>query len=127
MKGYVATANYTYQNYDANEEEFIAGFNTPENKIMVGLSNRNINKTGFGFNLNFRWQDSFLWNSGFGNWIVPEYGVFDGQVSYNVKTMKATIKVGGTNLIGGDYRPNFGSSFVGSQYYLSVTFDGLFK
>lgn len=127
LKGYVATANYTFQNYDANEEEFIAGFNTPENKIMVGLSNRNINNTGFGFNLNFRWQESFMWNSGFGNWIVPEYGVFDAMLSYQITSMKAILKLGGTNLLGGDYRPNFGSSFVGQQYYLSITFDELFK
>jgi outer membrane receptor protein involved in Fe transport len=127
LKGYVATANYTFQNYDANEEEFIAGFNTPENKIMVGLANRNIGNTGFGFNLNFRWQEEFVWNSGFGNWIVPEYGVFDAMLSYAITSMKATLKLGGTNLLGGDYRPNFGSSFVGQQYYLSITFDDLFK
>ncbi len=127
LKGYVATANYTFQNYDANEEEFIAGFNTPENKIMVGLSNRNINNTGFGFNLNYRWQEAFMWNSGFGNWNVPEYGVFDAMLSYQLTSMKATLKLGGTNLLGGDYRPNFGSSFVGQQYYLSITFDELFK
>ena len=127
LKGFVATANYTYQQYDANEEEFIAGFNTPENQVSVGLSNRDINNTGLGFNINYRWQEEFVWNSGFGAWVVPEYGVFDAQVSYLISSIKGTIKVGGTNLIGGDYRPNFGSSFVGQQYYLSITFNDLFK
>ncbi len=127
LKNYVFSANYTYQSYDANEEEFIAGFNTPENKIQVGLSNRNIKNSGFGFNLNYRWQQEFLWNSGFGNWNVPEYGVFDAMLSYNITSIKGILKLGGTNLLGGDYRPNFGSSFVGQQYYISITFDELFK
>ncbi|GIV36299.1 MAG: membrane protein [Cyclobacteriaceae bacterium] len=127
LKGYIATFNYTYQDYDANEEEFIAGFNTPNNRIAVGLSNRNIGNSGFGFNVNFRWQESFLWNSGFGNWNVPEYGVLDAMLSYKISSIKGTLKLGGTNLVGGDYRPNFGSGFVGQQYYLSITFDDLFK
>jgi outer membrane receptor protein involved in Fe transport len=127
LKGYIASANYAYQDYKANEEDFIAGFNTPNHRITVGLANRNIANSGFGFNVNFRWQESFVWNSGFGNWNVPEYGVLDAMVSYKVSAIKGTFKLGGTNLLGGDYRPNFGSGFVGQQYYFSITFDELFK
>ena len=130
LKGYIATANYTYQDYKANEEEFIAGFNTPNNRVMVGLSNRNIGNSGFGFNINFRWQETFMWNSGFSlaqNVRIPEYGVLDAMISYKITSIKGTLKLGGTNLFGGDYRPNFGSGFVGQQYYFSVTFDDLFK
>lgn len=130
LKGYIATANYTYQDYKANEEEFIAGFNTPNNRFMVGLSNRNIGNSGFGFNVNFRWQETFMWNSGFSlaqDVRIPEYGVLDAMVSYRINSIKGMLKLGGTNLIGGDYRPNFGSGFVGQQYYLSITFDDLFK
>lgn len=130
LKGYIATANYTYQDYKANEEEFIAGFNTPNNRVMVGLSNRNIANSGFGFNINFRWQETFMWNSGFSlaqDVRIPEYGVLDAMISYKINSIKGTLKLGGTNLFGGDYRPNFGSGFVGQQYYFSVTFDDLFK
>lgn len=130
LKGFMVTANYTYQDYKANEEEFIAGFNTPNNRVMVGLSNRNIGNTGFGFNINFRWQETFMWNSGFSlaqNVRIPEYGVVDAMISYKISSIKGTLKLGGTNLFGGDYRPNFGSGFVGQQYYFSVTFDDLFK
>jgi len=98
--------------------------------VMVGLSNRNIGNTGFGFNINFRWQETFMWNSGFSlaqNVRIPEYGVVDAMISYKISSIKGTLKLGGTNLFGGDYRPNFGSGFVGQQYYFSVTFDDLFK
>ncbi|MCX7637077.1 MAG: TonB-dependent receptor [Cyclobacteriaceae bacterium] len=131
LKGYIISANYTYQDYDANEsDEFIAGFNTPRNRYMIGLSNRNIGNSGFGFNVNFRWQETFFWNSGFSlarDVRIPEYGVLDAMVSYKITSIKGTLKLGGTNLLGGDYRPNFGSGFVGQQYYLSITFDDLFK
>lgn len=127
LRGYTANFNYSYQNYDANEEQFIAGFNTPENKIIAAISNRNIGNSGFGFNLSYRWQQAFEWRSTFGIWTVPEFGVFDAMVSYQVTSMKATLKLGGTNLLGGDYRPNLGSGFVGQQYYLTIVFDELFK
>ena len=73
FKGYTLTGNYTYQQYDADESGgFIAGFNTPNNKFTVGVSNRKIsNSLPIGFNLNYRWQETYIWNSGFGNWTVP--------------------------------------------------------
>ena len=83
----------------------------------------NNNSLPIGFSVNYRWQESFVWNSSFGDWTVPEYGVMDANVSYKASKIKTIFKVGGTNLFGGDYRPNYGSSFVGQQYYVSLTFD----
>jgi hypothetical protein len=49
--------------------------------------------------------------------------VFDAQVSYKIPSLKTIAKIGGTNLLGGDYRTNFGAPFVGQQIYISLTFD----
>jgi iron complex outermembrane recepter protein len=126
-RNFTVNANYNYANLQLNEsEEFRAGFNTPENKFQVGFGNRKLTKN-FGFNLNYRWQDKFLWESSYGNWNVPAFGVFDAMVSYKVSTIKTIIKLGGTNLFGGDYRTNIGAPFVGQQYYLSLTFDEFFN
>lgn len=117
--------SYNYATFDDNSGEngeFRAGFNTPENKFSVGISNRKL-ADNFGFNVNFRWQEEFLWQSDFGSWNVPEFGVLDAQVSYKVPSIKTIIKLGGTNLAGKDYRTNLGGPFVGQQYYLSLTFD----
>jgi iron complex outermembrane recepter protein len=129
FNGFTFTGNYTYQKYDADETTgFIAGFNTPNNKYNIGIGNRKIsNSLPIGFNVNYRWQESYVWNSGFGDWTVPEFGVVDANISYKASKLKTIFKLGGTNLFGGDYRPNFGSSFVGQQYYLSVTFDQFLK
>lgn len=125
FKTYNLTGNYNYATFDlgANaENDFRAGFNTPKNKFNIGIGNRKVFKN-FGFNVNFRWQDKFLWESTFGVWTVPEFGVFDAQVNYKISTIKTIVKLGGTNLLGGDYRTNLGAPFVGQQFYLSLTFD----
>jgi hypothetical protein len=123
------SANYNYATFDIKGEvpdNFTSNFNTPENKFNVGLSNRKVLKN-LGFSLNFRWQESFLWESSYGRWNVPEFGVFDAQVSVRIPPAKTMLKIGGTNLFGGDYRTNLGAPFVGQQYYISLTFDEFFK
>lgn len=124
-KGYTLTGNYNYATFDLNSStdgDFRAGFNTPENKFNIGIGNRKA-FDNFGFNVNFRWQDKFLWESTFGIWNVPEFGVLDAQVNYKISNIKTIVKLGGTNLLGGDYRTNLGAPFVGKQFYLSLTFD----
>ena len=124
-QNFVLNGSYSYATFDDNSEgdpKFRAGFNTPENKFSVGLANRKVTDK-FGFNVNFRWQEGFLWQSDFGSWNVPEFGVLDAQLSYKIPSIKTIFKVGGTNLAGKDYRTNFGGPFVGQQYYLSLTFD----
>ncbi|MBL7846632.1 MAG: TonB-dependent receptor [Cyclobacteriaceae bacterium] len=119
--------NYNYANYTAEEDkDFRAGFNTPKNRGSVGLSNRKIFKN-FGASVNYRYQTAFLWESSYGTWNVPEFGVLDAQVSYTVSKIKSVFKLGATNLGGGDYRTNLGAPYVGQQYYISVTFDEFLK
>jgi iron complex outermembrane recepter protein len=128
-KGYQITGSYNYATFDddANDDsEFRAGFNTPENKYTIGIGNRKLTKS-LGFNVNYRWQDEFLWQSDFGSAMIGEFGVFDAQVSYKVTSIKTMVKIGGSNLLGGDYRTNFGGPFVGQQYYISLTFDEFLK
>jgi len=126
-RNFSLNGNYSYATFDANEtEDFRAGFNTPENKISVGISNRKVIEN-LGFNINFRWQEGFLWQSSYGEWNVPEYGVLDAQINYKLTGLKTMVKVGATNLGGGDYRTNLGGPFVGQMYYLSLTFDEFLK
>jgi len=125
FKGYIINGNYNYAIFDLGAEansDFRAGFNTPKNKFNIGISNRKAIKN-FGFSVNYRWQDKFLWESSFGFWNVPEFGVLDAQVNYKIHNIKTIVKLGGTNLFGGDYRTNAGGPFVGQQYYISLTFD----
>ncbi|MBX2900431.1 MAG: TonB-dependent receptor [Cyclobacteriaceae bacterium] len=126
-KNFVLTGNYNWATFKADESpEFRAGFNTPENRFSVGIGNRKIAKN-LGFNANFRWQQDYEWQSSFGIWQVPEFGVLDAQVNYKISSLKTIVKIGGTNLGGGDYRTNLGAPFVGQQYFISLTFDEFLK
>ncbi len=128
-KGYSITGNYSYADFSVDEIEnrvFNAGFNTPNNKFNIGFGNRKLTKN-LGFNINYRWQESFDWFSSYGEWTVPEFGVLDAAVSYKATPIKSIIKIGGTNLGGNDYRTNLGGPFVGQMYYVSITFDQFLK
>ncbi|MFO0449546.1 MAG: TonB-dependent receptor domain-containing protein, partial [Pseudomonadota bacterium] len=128
-RGYTLNANYNYADFEEEQiadRVFNAGFNTPNNKFNIGVGNRKLTKN-LGFNVNYRWQEGFNWFSSFGTWDVPEFGVFDASFSYRVPSIKSVVKLGGTNLGGGDYRTNLGGPFVGQMYYVSITFDEFFK
>ena len=123
---FVLSGNYNYATFEDNrsaDSQFRAGFNTPENKFNVGITRTITSKRNLGFNLNYRWQQEFEWQSDFGVAMIPEFGVFDAQVSYRLEAIKTIVKVSGSNILGGDYRTNFGGPFVGQQYVLSLTFD----
>ncbi len=124
-RNFVVNGSYNWATYTANENpssDFRAGFNTPTNKYSIGVGNRKVAKN-LGFNVNFRYQDTFLWQSSYGTWNVPSFGVLDAQVNYKVPSIKTIFKLGGTNIGGSDYRTNLGSPFIGQTYYISVTFD----
>jgi len=126
-RNFSINGSYSYATFEATETaDFRAGFNTPENKFNVGLSNRKL-FNNFGFNVNFRWQEGFLWQSSYGEWNVPEFGVIDAQINYKLSALRSMVKIGATNLGGGDYRTNLGAPFVGQMYYLSLTFDEFLK
>lgn len=126
-KNFIVNANYNFARYEAEESpSFRAGFNTPENRFSIGVGNRKI-VNNLGFNINFRWQQEFQWVSSYGIWNVPEFGVVDAQLNYKLSALKSMIKVGATNIGGGDYRTNLGSPFIGQQYYISITFDEFLK
>lgn len=123
-KGYRIDANYSYATFDDNgaPADFESGFNTPQNRVKLGFSNREVVKN-LGFNLNYRWQQSFEWQNSFGIGTVDSYGVLDAAFSYKISNLKTMLKLGGTNLLNNEYRTNVGGPYIGSMYYISLTFD----
>jgi iron complex outermembrane recepter protein len=124
---YVVSGNYTYTTFSGElPEGFLTFFNTPRNRINLGFSNRNVIKN-LGFNLNFSYQDAFLWESEFGTATMPSYSLFNAQINYKLESLNTIVKIGGTNIGGSDYRTNYGSSFIGQTYYVSLVFDDILK
>jgi hypothetical protein len=125
-KGYVLNGSYNYASFEFDAASEIAtfqpGFNTPNNKFSLSFSNREIVKN-IGFNISYRWQQQYFWFNTWGAGNMPSYGLTDAAISYKLKSLKSIIKIGGTNILGDDYRTNIGAPFVGQMYYFSITFD----
>lgn len=129
-------ANNELNRFVLTPEQQYAGFNTPKNRYNLKFGRRLGATTPIGFNVSFRHQDAFVWESGFvqpttatvplfGNTTVKAINNLDAQVSFKLPSIKSVVKVGGTNLGGKPYVQAFGSASIGSMYYVSLTFDQL--
>ena len=120
-------ANYTYakQDFDqASDPDFRTSFNTPEHRVKASLGVNELFEN-FGFKFSYRWSDAFFWQATFADGNVPAYSVVDAQVNYKIPVLKATFKAGASNLLGNEYFTAFGTGYIGSQYYLSLTINNL--
>jgi iron complex outermembrane recepter protein len=119
----------TVVNYNAisnnNEPDvFVTGFNTPNWSWNVSVSNRQL-FGNVGFNILYRRQKSFLWESPLANGIIPAFGTLDAQVNLRLPSIKSTVKVGGTNILNDRYIQYAAGPSIAGLYYVSVTVDGL--
>jgi len=113
--------NYNHAQFEfdqAKDPAFIAGFNTPRHRVKGSLGNQNLFKN-FGFNLNARWSDEYLWQSSFADGTIPAVTVFDAQFNYAIPSIKSTFKVSASNLFGDDYLQVIGAGRIGQQYLIS--------
>jgi outer membrane receptor protein involved in Fe transport len=111
--------NYTYAKLDfdqASDPDFETNFNTPEHKVKASFGNPNL-FDNFGFNVNWRWNDAFLWESTFADGRVTARSLFDVQINYRMK--KSTFKLGAANILGHEYLSAPGVGTIGAQYFVS--------
>ncbi|MGX1928378.1 TonB-dependent receptor [Flagellimonas sp. 2504JD4-2] len=115
--------NYTYAELDFDEArfpDFRTNFNTPKHKVKASFGNTELFKN-FGFNVNYRWSDSYFWEASFADGDVPAYTVLDAQINYTVPSIKSVFKAGGSNILGDEYFTAVGTGNIGSIYYVSWT------
>jgi iron complex outermembrane receptor protein len=127
-KKFTVGGNVSFNTLVANHtaDVFVTGFNTPKWMTSISFGNREIFKN-FGFNIVYRWQDKFQWQSPLANGEIPAYYTFDTQVNYRVPKAKATVKLGGTNILNRHYIQYAAGPTIGALYYVALTFDGLFS
>jgi outer membrane receptor protein involved in Fe transport len=115
--------NYTLAKFDFDQEtdpDYEAGFNTPEHKVKMSFGNPSL-FDNFGFNINLRWSDEYLWESTFADAIIDARTVVDAQINYTVPEWKSTFKIGGANIGGKEYMVAPGNGRLGSQFFVSWT------
>jgi outer membrane receptor protein involved in Fe transport len=118
--GFDLGGSYTFSDFKVDSEniDFKPSFNTPKHQIKLQFGNDRLYKN-FGFAVNARWQDEFLYQSRFVDALIEERLVLDAQVSLGIPSLKSRIKLGGTNLMGDDYTTVPGTGTIGAQYYIS--------
>ncbi|RDY59577.1 TonB-dependent receptor [Flagellimonas nanhaiensis] len=115
--------NYTYTELDFDEArfpDFRTNFNSPKHKVKASFGNPKLFEN-FGFNVNYRWSDSYFWEATFADGDVPAFTVLDAQINYAVPSIKSVFKLGGSNILGDEYFTAVGTGNIGSIYYVSWT------
>ncbi|HYG37947.1 MAG TPA: TonB-dependent receptor [Cytophagales bacterium] len=127
-KRFTFSGNINYNNITENKEKdvFVTAFNTPNWITNLSIGNREILKN-LGFNVVWKWQSSFDWESPLANGRVPSYSSLDAQITVRVPSIKSTIKVGGANILNNRYIQYAAGPTIGGLYYVALTVDGIFQ
>lgn len=128
FKKYSISGNFNFNDFRSKEQNdiFITGFNTPKFSTQIQFGNREVIKN-LGFNMVFKWQSAFLWQSPLANGNVPAYWNIDAQISYKLEKPNLVFKLGGSNIFNQRYFQYAAGPTIGAMYYLSLTFDSPFK
>ncbi|KAF0240618.1 MAG: TonB-dependent [Chitinophagaceae bacterium] len=132
VKGWGASAEYLFpKNYSINANVysdvigdlptgFVSYFNTAKTRFNAGFGNSGFGKDNrLGFNVLYRWVDSFMYEGTFAVGTVPAYSTIDAQVNYKFPKTKSIVKIGGTNIMNKYYTNGFGNVTIGGLYYVS--------
>jgi iron complex outermembrane recepter protein len=122
VAGFDVGVNYTYTALDFNRlnfPDFQVGLNTPQDRFKASLGHAELFKN-FGFNLNYRYSGSYLWEASFANGEVPAFDVLDAAMTYKLPKYDTVLKLGGSNVAGGDYITAIGTGMIGSIYYAAI-------
>jgi len=127
-KKYTVSGNLNYNNIKTNStnDVFITAFNTPKWGANISFGNREVVKN-FGFNIVWKWQDAFTWESPLANGFVPAYQTLDAQVTWRLPGLKSTIKAGAADIFNKRYIQYAAGPTIGGLYYVAVTVEGLFN
>jgi outer membrane receptor protein involved in Fe transport len=121
---YVLTGNVTYAKLDrkTHDDALEDGFNTPQwiTNVSFGGS-RVINN--FGFNVLYKYQSGYYWQSFLVNGDVKAYGTLDAQVNYDFVKTKLNLKIGASNLTNKYYNSFLGGPAIGGFYYTTLTYN----
>ena len=127
-KKYTVRGNLSYNKMKTNQNNdvFVTGFNTPLWATNISFGNREIVKN-LGFNIAWKWQDAFLWESPLVTGAIDSYSTFDAQVTYKLPKAKSNIKVGAANILNRRYLQYAGGPTISGLYYAAITVEGLFN
>lgn len=117
--------SYNWTNFDfdqSQDPDFEAGFNTPEHRLKAYIGNENV-ASNIGFKVNWRWNNSYLWQSTFVDTEIESKSLVDAQISYAVPSINSSFKLGAANILDYKYESVPGTGTIGAQYFLSWRYE----
>jgi outer membrane receptor protein involved in Fe transport len=121
--GFIASGNYAFNTISGQDNNLQTDFNTPKNKFNLSLANYTIAKY-YGFNVTYRWQQNYLYQSSFITGNTPAFGTLDAQISMKIPHMAGSIiKLGATNILNKYYVDAIGNANIGGLYYISFGYN----
>ena len=125
LNNYQFSANVSHNDVNKTDDpSFQIQFNTPDYRYNISFGNRKLTKL-LSFNINYRWQNSFLWESTFGVGDIPSIHNIDAQVTFDLKNLHTKVKMGGSNILNNYHTTSFGSASVGALYYVTILLDNI--
>ena len=123
-KTFTMNGNINFNNMKASNPNdiFVTGFNTPKWNAAFSVGNPRLGKNT-GFNITWRWQDAFLWQSPLVTGTIPAFNTLDAQINYRFVKQHTTVKLGGADLLNHRYLQYAGGPTLGAIYYVAVTID----
>ncbi len=123
-QGFTLGANFASDVLEKIPEGFIAFFNAPKYRGNFSVGNSGIGTDKrIGFNVVYKWQDDFFYESDFANGSIEDIHTLDAQLSYKLQASKSVIKIGANNLLNEYYRTAAGNPSIGGLYYVSYGYN----
>lgn len=123
-KGYLIGANMSSDELRDVPAGFKTYFSTPKYRTNLNFGNNAfLYKKRFGFNVTYRWQDAFFYESDFTNGNINAIHTVDAQISYKMPASKSIIKIGANNLTNEYYTNGVGNAIIGGLYYVSFGYN----
>jgi outer membrane receptor protein involved in Fe transport len=119
---FLINANISYNNLSDAPAGFRTFFNSPDYRMNAGLGKDELYKN-IGFNVAWRWQNAFTYESSFGDVRIPANNTFDAMISYKLPQYNLGLKLGGSNLLNHFYQNATGRPYVGGLYYLAIGYN----
>lgn len=129
---FVLNGNYSWNRLNtATDDPIIPAFNTPEHKFNIGVSSRGIDLDlgfvtlkSFGFNVNYKWIDSFIFEgSPQFTGVIPQYDLLDAQINWKAPKINTTFKLGASNLLNNEAFQTYGGPRIGRLAYFSILYE----
>jgi outer membrane receptor for ferrienterochelin and colicin len=123
-KGFFVSSNVSSDQLGDVPNGYITFFNTPKYRSNITFGNNGIGKKKLvGFNVVYRVQSEFEYQSDLGNGTVPSYQTVDAQISYRLPAINSALRLGATNLFNQYYVTAIANPSIGGLYYVSFAYN----